>query len=1335
MISRLSDNDVVMLHDKNGRIFDFKITARLDDGKGASVFCYRAVRGDMSGILRQVKVEGAAAENYLQPYTLLVDAALESDSIKSFIPQIEIYRDKDERAYVWSNEPVLATFDKLCVDFQKNPQPNAAYNLVLALSAIKCLTQCVCELHRLNLIHRDIKPANFGFVRRAGQVLTQTIVLFDVDTICSAYSRPKSLVYTPGFSDGFSHVDNLTDIYSIGATLFAALIGRPYDDFDYDDLKNLIDNCPIVVNMVDMHVKLKELIVKILRECLAFRDERCESCEQLLVDINAALDYAIPAELQTRMNKAGEQLRWLDVEYFLKQYGTTNFDAHVQNHLFETPLYRWQPKESPNLNVLVIGCGDYAQTFLDNCLTLGQMPNVNLNVTIIGAEQSDFDLYLKNRPALPDFFSIDDEHVEDNYGSIRFECRKLSNAIATDIQDVLCRSDQLPHYIFIALGNTQLNYFAAKACQEAAKALEFKCGIIYVWEGYGHQYAENNLIPIVINNYSRRPKLSVELERMAFNVHLIWEKNLRIDYKKVKADFRLPYNHRSCVLNAVSLKYKLHSLGIDYDQTPLIDCADRLDEIISNDTPANRKLKDLLICCEHRRWVAEKICGGWVRRDVADCRMGITRDARKKNHVCIVHSRPDQMLRRDFTLDEWDKCSSSKLNKLDDLDRMSVDLHFTLSRQAKLARQDNLLNGETVTNLRNLIGDDAHALNVLNEWLSCLEDIWNEQRNAVRLYQSLLSRLKDALKEFMPGVASKAAQYIRSIDDQFKPIRLSMEYRNYKEDDRLLIDEAPFILTYSENTFLAVPFNSGSNTKLFGNIAADAVINAHTIIYLLYVSSEEEAKYFSATLYDDLQSLFAYARKKNLRAKFEFVFAYDTRVLDDEMCAPINDAIEEYNEIIKRITLMPISDDDQITRKFEAYLEARVKAKRLVALEKNSSRLSAIFQGNGLYKRFSSYEFDLNTQTFVTSGRCKVLSYIHKPAHLTIDDLFSFKGSSIAHRDKPDFFGDYKKLWAMYRRSPRTWKKLCEWLKYYEEVSEGKERSKLARLEKYRAAQHDSATATLRYIMPFECRASLEKILNALIDREVIESNSKVVINSANSCKVFINTKAFSSSTFSQLRAEFDWLFGDPYALINSNAIDFEETANTVTVRFDNLIVRDLRKNADPDVNQLLRDLHNMSYVTALAFDGGNVRFTYPTRQIKRLLTQEGKILEIYVYHKLLASGLFDEVSCNCEVTWQDTGAKNEFDCIATSGFNSFFIECKARIAIEAEFYYKLNSLVQQFGINARAIMVADTLEREGTDLAELNEMQSQRGELQNILTIRKPEDIDEIDRVLSEMI
>ncbi|MBQ9479559.1 MAG: DUF1887 family protein, partial [Selenomonadaceae bacterium] len=271
--------------------------------------------------------------------------------------------------------------------------------------------------------------------------------------------------------------------------------------------------------------------------------------------------------------------------------------------------------------------------------------------------------------------------------------------------------------------------------------------------------------------------------------------------------------------------------------------------------------------------------------------------------------------------------------------------------------------------------------------------------------------------------------------------------------------------------------------------------------------------------------------------------------------------------------------------------------------------------------------------------------------------------------------------------------------------------------------------------MPFECRASLEKILNALIDREVIESNSKVVINSANSCKVFINTKAFSSSTFGQLRAEFDWLFGDPYALINSNAIDFEETTNTVTVRFDNLIVRDLRKTADPDVNQLLRDLHEINYVTALAFDGGNVRFTYPTRQIKRLLTQEGKILEIYVYHKLLASGLFDEVSCNCEVTWQDTGAKNEFDCIATSGFNSFFIECKARTAIAAEFYYKLNSLVQQFGINARAIMVADTLDREGTNLAELNEMQSQRGELQNILTIRKPEDIDEIDRVLSELI
>ena len=211
LINILESGDKISLHDANGRTFYFKISRLIDSG--ASVRCYKAERRDKSGILRQVKVKGAAAENYLRSYALLRDAMLENEAIKSFIPSIEIYYDADEQPYVWSDEPELVTFEKLCVDFKKNPQPDAAYNLVLALNAIKYLTQCICELHNLGLIHRDIKPSNFGFVRRGDEILTQTVSLFDVDSICSVFAEPHIRVFTPGFSELGSRADNLSDIY------------------------------------------------------------------------------------------------------------------------------------------------------------------------------------------------------------------------------------------------------------------------------------------------------------------------------------------------------------------------------------------------------------------------------------------------------------------------------------------------------------------------------------------------------------------------------------------------------------------------------------------------------------------------------------------------------------------------------------------------------------------------------------------------------------------------------------------------------------------------------------------------------------------------------------------------------------------------------------------------------------------------------------------------------------------------------------------------------------------------------------------------------------------
>lgn len=81
------------------------------------------------------------------------------------------------------------------------------------------------------------------------------------------------------------------------------------------------------------------------------------------------------------------------------------------------------------------------------------------------------------------------------------------------------------------------------------------------------------------------------------------------------------------------------------------------------------------------------------------------------------------------------------------------------------------------------------------------------------------------------------------------------------------------------------------------------------------------------------------------------------------------------------------------------------------------------------------------------------------------------------------------------------------------------------------------------------------------------------------------------------------------------------------------------------------------------------------------------------------------------------------------------FVECKARSNIEQEFYFKIASLVKQFGINATAVLVADTHEDSIYDNVNANTMQRKRGKMMDVVTIWKPDEISNIGHTLLNVI
>jgi hypothetical protein len=137
--------------------------------------------------------------------------------------------------------------------------------------------------------------------------------------------------------------------------------------------------------------------------------------------------------------------------------------------------------------------------------------------------------------------------------------------------------------------------------------------------------------------------------------------------------------------------------------------------------------------------------------------------------------------------------------------------------------------------------------------------------------------------------------------------------------------------------------------------------------------------------------------------------------------------------------------------------------------------------------------------------------------------------------------------------------------------------------------------------------------------------------------------------------------------------------------------------------------------------------FSYQDEEIRSVLTKSGEILEIYTYFQLCEQGFFDEIACGYHFRWNGE-IQNELDLVLTKGFSSIIVECKARTKLSQDFYFKLNSLVDIFGIGAGKVLITTAVTEEGD-----NKMQTERGNMMGITTISNVNDIENIAEKLRE--
>lgn len=344
-------------------------------GKGGSVICYNAirVRDGATGKLKEFYPHEAGSDqfgwyyslgrcqdgqlipkggtirrfsemcdDYLHTYRLLNEAMAESPEnqvLKNYVQNGEVLygcanaetmrkyplesdgtkRRYGATVYIWTNGPVGMGFNEYLADVRKNPEKKADFRLYDILNTVFTLADSICAIHSAGLLHMDIKPDNFLVPYDSmNGINTNSVSLFDISTFYSVKSMIPRIAGTDGYRapEVFrGKADNRSDIYSIGAMLFYALVVAEnipdglYRDNYYQDIDRLVRHSSFIQS-TNAGVKLISHIANIMKKCLAPNPAlRYQQCSDLLGALQKAVFEAQQNAVEPKL--IGQNKKWL----------------------------------------------------------------------------------------------------------------------------------------------------------------------------------------------------------------------------------------------------------------------------------------------------------------------------------------------------------------------------------------------------------------------------------------------------------------------------------------------------------------------------------------------------------------------------------------------------------------------------------------------------------------------------------------------------------------------------------------------------------------------------------------------------------------------------------------------------------------------------------------------------------------------------------------------------------------------------------------------------------------------------------------------------------------
>nr|MBQ4319713.1 protein kinase [Clostridia bacterium] len=378
----------------------------------------------------------SARDEFAASYEQLRFALEKNTALKSFIPDFSVYLScqsdgtivPDGTVYIVTDNADMRTFDEYLRDVHADPEAAPEHTLFVILNAVRSLAECVSLMHGCGLLHLDIKPSNFGFGLRGGRLMTEAVCMFDVNSFILSDSKPDYVLGTPGYSAPEVTSAKSTkpcersDVYSIGALLFEAVAAsgtdnaHGFDDGDYLRINELVNESRLIkASQYNSDPILTNAVSQILSECLSEVIHKRPSASELVGMLTGAIVRLLPCEYAGNY-ASGQKLSFVEIEDLknkMDKHRERDLKLVMMQHLFVHPLYEHCRRTSSDrdsllqrmrLTVLVVGCGNFGQQFLDMAVPLSMMYNTEVTFHVVsddlGGRSASGNIYLSNRKAL-----------------------------------------------------------------------------------------------------------------------------------------------------------------------------------------------------------------------------------------------------------------------------------------------------------------------------------------------------------------------------------------------------------------------------------------------------------------------------------------------------------------------------------------------------------------------------------------------------------------------------------------------------------------------------------------------------------------------------------------------------------------------------------------------------------------------------------------------------------------------------------------------------------------------------------------------------------------------